>query len=370
MINHINLRYPIGIDIGRGELHAVQLKQTAKGFAVRGLFHLKLSGEPDSNPEEGENLVSALKSLLRVRRFKGKKAVVHIPSRHTLTFPIRIQVGKAETLEEAILRESVKHLTFPIEKAIFDYPSITPASAEDDNAFDAIVIAVNRDVISEYLSWMGRAGFIVEAFDCGVSSLIRLHHHFYDPSPNPVILCHAGNDESLITVIMKDRILAQRSIPWCMDTLSERIAANLSLKDRDKTLFILKEHGLAYTQDRESGDLAAEAKKDQELVKMNRAIYQIITPYIDELIHEFLKMISYIRMGGAIAAPESIYLYGLTALIRRLDRYIENRINIPVAVVNPLTKVALSQGVLLDDLSKGAPFALTLGLAMRKIPWL
>jgi type IV pilus assembly protein PilM len=371
MISGYNLRYPIGIDIGKDELYAAQLQRTSKGIVVSGLSHMELDGTLDDDTDTCENLIASLKTLSQSKQFRGKSVVVHIPSRHTSIFPIHFQVGKTELIEESILRESEKHLRFPLEEAILDYTSISPVSTEDSNTFNVMVVAVHRDIIKKYLSWIGQADLIAEAIDFGVFSLIRLHRHFYDLSPNPIILCHIGNNESLLTVTTGDQILVGRPIAWGIKTLYERIMANLDLMNqRDTVLYLLKQHGMTYSMDRISDDPADDKNNDPESANINGVIYQIISPYIDELINELLKMISYLRMRGTVSAIESIYLYGPVILIRHLDRYFKNRLNIPVTCVNPLARMALSQGIIVNDLPEGLPFALTLGLSMRKVPWL
>ena len=103
---------------------------------------------------------------------------------------------------------------------------------------------------------------------------------------------------------------------------------------------------------------------------MLRAVFQIITPYIEEVIHEFHKIIAYVRSEISNPIFEGIYLYGQGTRIRNLDRYIERRLNIPTKLVNPFTNATLSDKDIPTDTSEGALFALALGLALRKVPWL
>ena len=67
---------------------------------------------------------------------------------------------------------------------------------------------------------------------------------------------------------------------------------------------------------------------------------------------------------------DELFLYGQAEAIHSLAPYLENRINIPVTCVNPMLKLTLSDADALSDAAKGAPFALALGLAMRKVTWL
>ena len=54
----------------------------------------------------------------------------------------------------------------------------------------------------------------------------------------------------------------------------------------------------------------------------------------------------------------------------KLDAYIEKQMNIPTKRVNPLQNFALPEGLVMTDMTGGMSYALSLGLAMRRVPWL
>jgi len=229
---------------------------------------------------------------------------------------------------------------------------------------------VQREYIARYLRLMKRAGLIVEAVDYRISSLIRLHQHFNQATQHPVILCNIGSTESLLSIVTHDSILAQRVIPWGVRLLFEKVLANFELSDaKDNAKLLLKTHGLAYEDVKNAADDDDHAS-DATGVNMVRAIYQVITPSIDDLLHEFHTMISYVRSGQQHPGFEGIYMYGSAALIHHLDRYFEKRLNITTRCINPMAEADLSNNNVLPDISEGAPFALALGLAMREVTWL
>jgi len=363
-------KYPIGIDIASQDIYAVQLKEIRRGFAIRGLLHRELDEEVTGIPDAGDTLVPLLKEISKDRRFLGKRVVVHFPSQNIFSFPIRFQVGNTETIEEAILRESKERLPFPIEEAIIDYPSIISLPSGEANEYKATIVAVHRDHMKQYLLMLKQAGVIVEAVDFRVSSLVRLHNHFHDAIGNPTVLCNIGQTQSLLSIVTKDSILAQHNITWGIQILLRRILTNLELSDeKDKAKILLMKYGLVH-EDREGYNKGSDLTEDITTDNIRRAIYQIIAPYMEELTHELHKIIGYVRSEERNVVFEGIYMYGQAPLIHCLDRYLERRLNSPTTLINPMTKVALSDNGILPDISEGAPFALALGLAMRKVPWL
>jgi len=367
---NFNFKYPIGIDIGAQHIYAAQLKHIRQGFAVRGLMHQELDDGAGDVPDRSDVLVPLLKNIVKSKRFVGKRVVLHIPHQNIVSFPMRFQVGKSETSEEVILRESKEYLPFPMEEAVIDYPSIVSPSSDSNNWHKVTIIAVRRDDIKQYLLILKKVGLIVEAVDFDISSLIRLHNYLYNPTHNPILLLHIGYTQTLLSIVSRECILAYRYIPWGIEILVRKLLANLGLANNEnKAEILLRKYGLAH-KNHQNRNKSANLTEDIEINDISRAIYQTIMPLIEELIHEFHKIIAYIRSEKQNVVFKSIYISGQASLIRHLDKYIENQLNIPTKLIDPVNKMTLSDSAMLPDISEGATFALALGLAMKKVSWL
>ncbi len=362
--------YPIAIDMAHQNIYAAQLLENRQGLAVRGLAHRHIEEETGEESAAGDVLVSAFKEIRRNRRFSGRRVVMHLPPDSIFRFPIHFQIGEAETLEETILRESEGHLPFPMEEAIIDYPSLVSPASSGDNQHKAMVIAVHRDRINQYQNLLRQAGLTLEAVDFGLSSLIRLHQVLCQTSQNPILLCNIGEKESLLAAITENSILAQRNISWGVQVLLKKIQASFELnKEPRKAENLLSQYGLLYA-DNKSTKKENDPAQDGTAEEICRAVYQIVSPHLEELIHEFHKIISYVRSQERNAPLDGIYLYGQASLIHNLDSYLERRFNIPIHLINPMSKMGLSDNHILPEPSQGALFTLALGLAMRRLSWL
>ena len=363
-------RYPIAIDMSDNPIYAAQFRKSRKGPVVRGLAHKKRNGYDGDEPDDSETgLISILKDLLKERRFSGKKAVLHLPHGSISSFPVRVLVEKAQMLEEAILRESKEYISFPLNEAVIDYPSLIPSSADEKDHYRVTITAIQRDVIHRYLQICKRAGLIVEAIDFDVSSLIRLHAFLCEISENPVILCNMDRKKIMIAVLTCTGILAERHVSWGFSHLIDRIRSNLELPGPDyQTEGLLSQYGLAHDEYHDGNSEGIDGEITDDSIRL--AIYQIITPYIEELIDEFHKMTVYLRSEERDASVEKIYLYGHANSIHGLNCYLEKRLNIPTELVNPATRLTIDEGAGLRDPSDGAPFGLALGLALRRVTWL
>ncbi len=358
----MRLTYPIGLDIGARHVSAAQLTGKNNHPAVRGLFYRELDG----GQEKDEVLVSVLKQIRKSGTFSGRGVVLSVPSKHLSVVPLRIEVDDPSGIEEALVRESEKFLPFPLEEAVIDYPSIV--QNEGARGYRALVVAIRRADVLQYLDLVKSAGLRVDAFDFSVSSLVRLHRYLHGGvSQNPVILVHMGHSKSLLVISTPEAIAIQRDIAWGSSVLLDEFQKNVHiLSDKEKAKAVLKRWGLAFE---DQVTMKPDQREDPDSFAVKRAIYQIITPYIDELLHEMDKAISYARVEEHHPIFEGIYLYGQARIIPSLDTYMESRLNVKVEVVNVLERIGVANKSLLGRVPDGAPLAVAVGLAMRRVPW-
>ncbi|MBW1962304.1 MAG: pilus assembly protein PilM [Deltaproteobacteria bacterium] len=365
MIENLKHRYPIAINIDYKEICAVQLRATQKSLAIKGILCRELKDEIDGALGPKEGLLGILKEISASSQFTGKQITAHLPFGSIFSFPVLVNLTKGETIESSILKESKEYLPFSVSEGVFDYPSVKETG--NGNQYKVIVTAARRDDILRYIDLAKQAGLVLERVDFPVSSFIRLHRFLHGPPENPVILCHMGGFKSLIVVAGNDCILAERAVPWGMESVYKRIQLNLELEsDRNTPRILLRNFGLSF----ESENRNSESYKEADDNGIRRTLYQIIAPSIDRLIDEIHKIIGYIRSEEAQILLEGMYLYGDGVCIRYLDRYFQNRFNIPAKLSDPVAEGVFSfEGIPAGD-SDECSYTLALGLAMRKVSWL
>ncbi len=365
MLN-IKTRYPIGIDINGDDLYATQLRHSRLGPVVKGVLHREIGGQSDDESDSDNEILPLLKELAGDGTFRGRRVVIRLPPRHLYSFPIRFQLKKNESLEGAIVRETREYLPFPVEEAVLDYPSIMATLSEGEERYRVNVVALRRGLVERYLSLLKRAGFTVEAIENGISALIRLHNYLRSAPNDPTILCHIDRNRTTLSALTKQGIVAELNAQWGIQRALRRLQANLELgNDHRKAGFLLRTFGLTY-EDRKTEVDFSDAKDD----RMQRAVYQIIVPSIEELVNELHKTISYLRSEASDASFQEIHIYGQSGMIRDLDRFVARRLNIKTRIMNPLAEFPLATKELFPDDSNGSPFACALGLSLRRLPWL
>jgi type IV pilus assembly protein PilM len=233
-----------------------------------------------------------------------------------------------------------------------------------------MIIAARRDEIGKFMGLLKRAGLVVEAVDFRLASLVRLHRLLASVPEEPILLCNLGETESMLATVTNQSVLAQHYVSWGTRVLLDKVRAGFGLKDESrKAEALLRRYGLLY-EDRDAWKQEVDASKEATAESASRAIYQIVSPHIEELVYELHKLISYVRSEAHNVSFEGIYLYGEAAVIRHLDRCLERRLSIPTQVMEPMSRMNLSDESILPDRSRGRPFGPALGLAMRRVTWL
>ncbi|MBT8367798.1 MAG: pilus assembly protein PilM [Deltaproteobacteria bacterium] len=361
--------YPIGLDIGNQHIYAAQFKKSRHGLAVRGMWHKKLNAEVDNLADAHDILCPLFKEIAKSNKFRGNKVIVHPPFQDISTFPIRFRMSEGDDLEELIVRESKKYMPFPIEEAVIDYPSISSVPSSGHHQYTVTIVASRKDRIEHYLNMLKKAGLSAEIIDFSVSALLRLHHVLFTPSENPIVLGNIGHTESLLSIVTKEDILAQRMVTWGIQPLVDKLRVNFEhLGEEHKARILLTNYGLRY-EDRLKSEKRSDISEKAETDSMLKVIYQLVTPHIEELIHECHKLMAYVRSETQNPKFDAVYMYGLANMIGNLDGYMQNRLQLPTTLVNPIKENGFQNSGMFTDVSDGADFALALGLAMKKVTW-
>jgi Tfp pilus assembly PilM family ATPase len=360
--------YPIGIDLNDGCLTAAQFRKGRHGPRVRGLLCLPLPAAFGAEAGKDDVLAGALNAVRSCGLFTGRSVVFNLPLQDLSFFPVHFPFNPQEDPEEGILREASKFLSYPPDEALIDYPSLF----QIQGTCHATVVAARRQIVDHWLAVLRLAGFTAEVMDFYMASLIRLHQRLFAPTDRADILCHLGRTGIMLVVLTGEGILSISEISWGVQLLRDKIETNLTLPTGGpEALKLLSTYGLGYM---ERGnipeDATGETGPDEETRNIYRAIFQIISPTVNELAYECHNAIGYVRSVRENVTFGTVYLYGLAGLISHLDRYLEEQVEIPVQLVDLKAHLDVSGSkspILLSGEISPAP---VLGLALRDLPWL
>lgn len=357
--------YPIAIDIGNDAINVAQLGESKEGPFVRGFASLDLDSSTDWNDEAGLSACGFIKDLLKEPVFGGKKAVMHLPPHSISSFPVNFQAKKNGSIDQMIAGESAGYISFPVEDTIIDYPSLLELSSGAEMKYRALIVATRKSIVESFIGILKKAGLNILAIDYDVNSLIRLHSHTVSAPEEPVILCSIDNTQTIICAVSDKGILAERHISWGMKYLLGRLQKGLDITGNGRKISrLLKEYGLSY--ERIFDEKAIDISEENEISRsMRKVVFQVVAPYLEELIDEIHKVTAYLRSDILNAIVKEIYLYGCAGAVRDVGAFFKRRLRIPVRTVDYMKQFKPPEHNDIPPVFEKNPTPLVIGLALR-----
>ncbi|WP_320045535.1 pilus assembly protein PilM [uncultured Desulfobacter sp.] len=359
-------RYPIAVDTDGQDLFAIQLKDHKGQVCIKAAFHEPLNKKP-ANSEDvpapamshdtaHPELSGTLKRLKKTKGFSGRRIILHLPMEKMLSFPVNFKLKKDDNQDWALLAEIEKSLPYALEDAVADYPSIYQSGTADQKT--AIITAAKKKDVLDLIAPYKKAGFLVEAVDFSPLSLVRIHGFLAQSHEKPDVICHIGRSQSSLIVVGQNRIYALNKFNWGRNKLKDRLDRTLKYdRAAPHALDLLKTYGLEEVTD------------TRENTKISGIISRILTPPMEELIFEFHKVLGYALAKEQFHSIGNIYFYGLGATVKGLNRYIEQRLNIPATLGTIKNHITWEAPLQTPDMETWALFSPAIGLAARRIPW-
>lgn len=357
-------RYPIAIDLSDGaELCALQLDEGRGTPVIRAAARRDWDGG-ESVPWD-KAVVSFVRDTLRNRRFQGRAVALLPPKGVVRSYPLRVEVGKEESFEAALVRMAGNVMDLPLEEMLLDYASVLPESAPSRNTYNVFLVATRKEDALHYLDLVRQAGGALELIEFAASALMRAHA-LAGARSNPVLLCKVGRTQTTLVVATRNTMLAHRSLEWGAERMSRVLVDNLSLggqaRDAD---FLLRKHGLLHPARSEEAPLPPADEDD-----MSQTVGQLLVPLADELLNELHNIMAYVRSGSHNVVFDGLFLYGQGTRVAGLAPYLTRELTLEAREMNPLEKMGVRNIHALSGIGDGSNMALTLGLAMRRVRWL
>jgi len=200
-------RMSIGLDIGSSAVRAAEVmidgdRKVLRRFAQVGL--------PAGAVIEGEvrdraAVAAAIKRLWQHGRFSGKKVVVGLGSQRAMVRQVEMPPMPDSELRSALRLKIGEFLPIPVEQAVVDFAPLPGADGATGER-RLLLVAAQRDVISDELGAVGAAGLSVVAVDSSSLALLRAVAGQKSPGGGPSggLEAVVGIGADLITVAVRD----------------------------------------------------------------------------------------------------------------------------------------------------------------------
>jgi type IV pilus assembly protein PilM len=336
-------RSPIGLDVGSGFLKVVQLKDVKGGYELELFEMLPLAPEliVDGSIIDSLRLVDALKELTRKTKIKSKDVTISMAG-HSSVIIKRVSLPdmSEEELSESIKFEAEQYIPFDIDDVNLDFQILGPK--EEPGQMDVLLVAVKKDIISEYISVVKEAGFNCQIVDVNSFALENIYEINYEiESDKNVALINIG--ASTINMnILKGGV--------SVFTRDSAVGSNLH------TEVLQREFNLTY-------EVAERLKRGESVDNVSSEdAFSVMDLASEEIIGEVNRSLEYFH-----EEVNEVVLSGGCSLVKDFPRLLAEKVGVETKVMEPFKNIKISKKFDVTYLEEVGPIAaIAAGLALRR----
>jgi len=336
----------VGLDIGSGFLKLVAIDHSKGEPQLSGVSVTPVLADAIVEGEIMDpGIVSdTIQGLFKTAGIKQKKVVVAVGGRDVIIKKIQVDRMKESEAYDVVRWEAQQHVPFDIEAVELDFQILDPDG--EGLQMDVLLVAAKRDLVEDKVQLLSQAGLEAEVVDVDA---FALHNAFGVNHPEAMrglaALLNVGHELTNVNVLDEGIPLLTRDLTVGTRKIREDLQRErgVSAEDADAML-----KGFERSPDL---DPYVKGRGEEIAVGVERA-------------SAFLQSAS--REAGSI---ERVYCCGGGARVPGLTDILQQRLNMPVEVANPIQRLSVKDGVFdtlnLDDV---APLLmLATGLALRSV---
>jgi type IV pilus assembly protein PilM len=344
----------VGVDIGTHSIKLVQLKKAGRGYQLQhfGVMPLMPEAIVDGTITNAGVVVEALRNLVRMEKLTIKDVATVISGPSVIVKKIRVPQMTEKELSDNLQWEAEQHIPFEISEVNIDFqilPAMEFAGEKTGNQIDVLLVAAKKSKVDDYTSLITEAGLNPVVVDTDVFALENEYELNGDIEDNAVALVDIGASTMNINILKGSVTMFQRDI---------------AIGGNRYTLGLQKEFNISYEQAEElkMGVGFTESRGKEQVLSVMAVVSE-------EISDEIQRSLEFFRSTTTEETIDKIVLSGGCAKIKGLDRFLSNRIGVPVDIANPFRRLRCSERMFDPEyLRDMAPLAAVgVGLALRRI---
>lgn len=340
----------VGLDIGSGGIKLLQLKETKKAYSLEKLGMASLDPEliVDGTVMDAGRVVEVLKALVDEQKLKIKEVAIAVSGHSVIVKKITVPAMTEDELEESIKWEAEQYIPFDINDVNIDSYILGPAEAVDGKEqMSVLLVAVKKDKLAEYTNLVQQAGLIPVVVDVDAFTIENMYEFNYGLDNGITALVNIGSGVMNINILKNGGFTFTRDISIGGNKYTETIQRELNI----------------------SFEEAERLKKGEEVEGANMdALAGVVESVNGEIAGEIQRTFDYFKNTSSQEQIDRIYLSGGGSKLKNLVPYLNEKLSLPVELVNPFKNIEINPKLFSPDYIQevGPMTAVAMGLAMRR----
>jgi type IV pilus assembly protein PilM len=355
----------VGLDLGGQSIKLVWLKDSGKARQLVKWAVEEIPGGGDEQPpdQRAEALARLLKKLFADLKLSGRKVATSLSEAVVIRY-VKLPFQKPEELAAVIRTEAEQHIPLPMDQAAFSHQILGEVTEENQKKLEVLLVAVKSEQVDQHLEVLQKAGLKPGLLDVDTFALQNAYESAAGvEAGETVALVHLGARLSLVNVLEDGVSHFSRDFNVAGSQMTKELMREFKLTF-GQAEELKKQQGILLLETDEVS-LASLQNRDDQSARISEALLPVANKVLSELRRSF----DFYENSIKKRAISKVVLSGGTARLKNLDRFLSEKLGLPVLVMDPLrnVQVDLPAGEL-ERLKEFAPMlAVSAGLALRRV---
>ena len=356
----------VGLDVGTSSIKIIQLKFSGKQWQLVAIGMAEIpkeSLELKNSDAQRSVMVETIKRVFKESGIKNKRVVTALSGDSVIIRYVKLPFMTVEELRGAIPKEAEQYIPLNIDQVVLDFQILGETQEDGQRKLDVLLVAAKVDVVDQHILLLKSAGLTPAVIDIDAFALQNAFEiNRLEPSEETVALINMGASLTTINILEGNNTRFTRDIPVAGNDFTKEIQKEFNLKFSEAEE-LKKSHG-AISMEEDDFNLSSVSQKDDRVLRMS----DVITPVLNKLLGEIRRSFDYYETQARKKTVERVILLGGSARLKNVNRFLANKLGIPVEHFSTFRNVESQKNIDLDQLSeKEYHMGVCLGLALRQV---
>lgn len=342
----------IGLDIGSRFVKLVLLERHGTSYGLLNYALVELPPEAVVGKEimDRQAIIEKIVAIVEEYELFGEAVTINVAGKGVILRRITVPRMTEKELTESIERLFTENVPFEMADVIWDYKVLPPATGNEAEEMDLLLVAVRNDTIYSMVEIIKEVGLEVAGIDVdplAINHALDVNGYLAMTEGNVAVI-NIGFENTTVMLIRNGYYYAHRDIPVATKVYTEALMRYLDLTfERAIDVLIGREiEGTEY-----------------------ETVSEIIETINNQLLEHIDRLFPTFRSVEETERPATLYLTGGGAWILGLRDFLQEHYQITVDVVDPFMQIAYNEEIFgEEDAQKVSPLlTIATGLALKHL---
>jgi type IV pilus assembly protein PilM len=345
----------IGVDIGTYAVKLVYLKGSPGQWSLVRWAVIPYGDDlPLDTPltDRRAQAVVALQNYLRTADLPIKRVATSVSGNAVIVRYVKMAKMPAVELAKSLKFEAEPYIPFNIEEVNLGFSVLGDVIEEGQTQMETVLVAAKKDSVDLRVDLLKEAGLQPVIMDVDAFALESAYEILFPPPQTETVLfMNIGATFTNMSIIEKGASRVVRDVFIAGNTLTKAIQTQFQcdVKTAEQKKIT---YGIAPQE-------GADAEAQQ--------VSEVLLPVARDLLVEVQRSIDFFLSQGSDRVVNKIFLCGGSANLKGLDQFLNQELNIPVEIFNPLSLISNSPAGFTDEEKPLlSHLAVAAGLATRR----